>query len=768
MSENIISSLEQLSDQQTSNQKTLHQQFSHTQLKPQKEEQLLYANQQAKEQVKLFFQNFAKFNTEYALNPATASLPQSTCLIVKGPPGCGKNETIELFMRQFNIKNSFTFSMAIESRNSSFMDSKFNDTLTNCPIGGAVILKNIEALSINGKSSPSKKLLSFIDSPGMALHSAGARLLRDRAAPEVALQVRKSIQRIVESSSRKKKDTTKVVSTDYENDIVAKRKVSAIASLAKKRKKSNEEDLEDEKDVTNDDAEEGEDENADDLMTLDDFDTPERRMPKKKTAADAERARFARNTKACVSRKPGEPSTLDAVYRANYPFTTHVPLILVASDHQHHLLFTEFRKLSHCTFVQFRQPPTVAISARIEQIFTEFNVRAPKPNQERQTFLVSEIATYASGDIRKAMQIVALGIHRAIRNDQGKGFYAFKRKYVEPLFDRQLCAQNDNFTAVSYLALDCTSLSLALQHVAKPRLAMVPYTLYQSFFRLLPHAPDSEALTIKQRRQDYRTTSRTTIVPRLTQNSNKGFSLQRIKQKLFGKIQQNHAALRIDVPAEDKIRDTEFCLALMRQFIGSEPDEIDETTVSNTLNRAAESLCRADFEEVFSWADMVTQEFCCRRSPLLQQTWHDSTVAWAFMLRKAGEKFPTYGFIEQPSYSGAASLLSREDKVQVGFVQSTQICNGRNSKGTGKCVKNTASSSCTCHWLTAPSLRGDRGVRLQWFKSSVVERDLYDINTRAICQSTCDRFFFYTNYISSMQQVRKRGQMLVNLQSKRK
>jgi hypothetical protein len=57
-------------------------------------------------------------------------------------------------------------------------------------------------------------------------------------------------------------------------------------------------------------------------------------------------------------------------------------------------------------------------------------------------------------------------------------------------------------------------------------------------------------------------------------------------------------------------------------------------------------------------------------------------------------------------------------------------------------------------------------VRLQWFKSSVVERDLYDIKTRAICQSSCDRFFFYTNYISSMQMVRKRGLMLVNLQDK--
>ena len=627
--------------------------------------------------------------------------------------------------------------------------------------GEAVILKNIDALSTNGKWSPSKKLLAFLDSPGMALNSPGARLLRDHAAPEVAETVKKAIDRIV-NAKKKPSDAPRIVATDYDNKATPKRKTTlAAVKKAKRRKMMKEDDDEEADDAA---AAVEEDDFFDDIM--DEMEQPERKAPKKRTGADAEKIRFARNTKACVSRKPGEPGTLDAVYRAHYSFTTHVPLILIASDHQHHLLFTEFKRLSDCTIVQFRQPPTTAIANRIEQIFTQWNIRAQKPTQDRQTFIVSEIAAYSSGDVRKAMQILAVGIHRAIRDDKGKGFLAFKRKYVEPLFDRQLCAQTDHFTAVSYLALDCTSLSLALQHVAKPLVAMVPYTLYQSFFRLLPNAPDSEALSMKQRRQEQRATNRVCTTPRSTQNSNKCFSLQRVKQKIFNRVQQNHAALRVDIPAAEKIRDTEFCLGLMKQFIGTEADETDEMTVANTLNRAAESLCRADFFEVFSWADMVTQEFCCRRSPLLQQTWHDSTVAWAFMLRKAGENYPTYGFVEQQCYT-MPLLPIQEDRLQVGFVQSTQICNGKNSKGTGKCVKNSP-ISCTCHWLTAPSLRGDRGVRLQWFKSSVVERDLYDINTRAICQSTCDRFFFYTNYISSMQQVRKRGQMLVNLQNKKK
>jgi hypothetical protein len=111
-----------------------------------------------------------------------------------------------------------------------------------------------------------------------------------------------------------------------------------------------------------------------------------------------------------------------------------------------------------------------------------------------------------------------------------------------------------------------------------------------------------------------------------------------------------------------------------------------------------------------------------------------------------------------------AQAVSNNNKLHIGRVQSVEICNGRNSKNTGACVKNA--SVCTCRWLTAPSLKGDRGVRLQWFKSSVVERDLYDIKTKAVCQSSCDRFFFYTNYISSMQMVRKRGLMLVNFPDK--
>lgn len=724
--------------------------FSHFLLKPQTEEQLLHANAQARQQVKQFFENFDRFNKSYALDPKTATLPESTCLIVKGPPGSGKTETIEFFMRQYGINACNTFSMAIESRNGSFLETKFNDALAHAPFGTAVILKNIDALSTNGKWSPSKKLFAFLDSPGMAANSAGARMLRDRSMPEVAQRVKTAVERII-TQKKRPNDVFKVASINYDNDSMPKRK---SAQQTKKRKIK-----EEEEDVANDE-EEGD---FQDEM-IEDVEQPERKTLKKRTAADAERMRFARNTKACVSRKPGEPGTLSAVYKANYTFTTHVPLILIANDHQHHLLFTEFKKLSNCTIVQFRQPPTTAIASRIEQIFTQFNIRAQKPSQQHQNFIVSEIAAFASGDIRKAMQILAVGIHRAIAAaNQEKGFLAFKRKYVQPLFDRQLCAQNDHFTAVSYLALDCTSLALALQHVAKPRLAMVPYTLYQSFFRLLPNAPGSEALSMKQRRQEQRATNRVSTTPRSTQNSNKLFSLQRVKQKIFARVQRNHAALRNDVPATEKLRDTEFCLGLMNQFIGGEADETDEMTVANTLNRAAESICRADFEEVFSWADMVTQEFCCRRSPLLQQTWHDSTVAWAFMLRKAGENYPTYGFHDEQSYVPQPE----PEKLHVGYVQSTQICNGRNSKGTGKCVKNSP-VSCTCHWLTAPSLRGDRGVRLQWFKSSVVERDLYDINTRAICQSTCDRFFFYTNYISSMQQVRKRGQMLVNLQNKKR
>ncbi len=729
--------------------------FSKNLLKPQSEDQLLRANFEAVRQVKEFFMNFAQFNKSHAINPATARLPESTCLIVKGPPGCAKNETIELFMREYGINATHSFSMAIESRNGSFIDTKFNDALAHAPIGGAVLLKNIDALSTNGKWSPSKKLFAFLNSPGMATTSPGARLLRDRDSPETALKVKNAIDKITSQKRRGAKTESKVVSIDYETEYAPKRKISSAVATRKKRKKE-EETAEEE-----DEPEEKDDDFFDDGM--DDYEQPERKTPKKKTAADAERMRFARNTKACVSRKPGEPGTLDAVYRANYLFTTHVPLILVASDHQHHWLFTEFKKLSSATIVQFRQPPTTAISSRIEQIFTQYNIRAQKPNQEHQNFIASEIAAYASGDIRKAMQILAVGIHRAVQSYAEKGFLAFKRNYVKPLFDRQMCAQNDHFTAVSYLALDCTSLSLALQHVAKPRLAMVPYTLYQSFFRLLPNAPDCHALAIKQRRQEQRATNRVSTTPRSTQNSNKCFSLQRVKQKLFARVQQNHAMLRISVPPEEKVRDAEFCLGLMNQFIGCEPEDTDEMTVSNTLNRAAESLCRADFEEVFSCADMVTQEFCCRRSPLLQQTWHDSTVAWAFMLRKAGDMYPNYLFQDQQTY-----LQPQEtERMHVGFVQSTTICSGKNSKGTGKCVKSQP-ITCTCHWLTAPSLRGDRGVRLQWFKSSVVERDLYDINTKAICQSTCDRFFFYTNYISSMQQVRKRGQMLVNLQNEKR
>ena len=88
--------------------------FSRLMLKPQTEDQLLNANYHAKEQVKQFFLNFSRFNAAYAADPTTAKLPESTCLIVKGPPGCGKTETVEFFMRQFHITPSYTFSMASE------------------------------------------------------------------------------------------------------------------------------------------------------------------------------------------------------------------------------------------------------------------------------------------------------------------------------------------------------------------------------------------------------------------------------------------------------------------------------------------------------------------------------------------------------------------------------------------------------------------------------------------------------------------------------
>lgn len=758
--------------------------FDASMLQPRNSQDLLNANGAAQATIRDFFLQFQRFNEEHARSPNTALLPKSTCLIVKGPPGCGKTEAVEFYMRQAGIEPTYRYSMALESRNSDFMSLKFNDALHNTPIGSAVLLKDVDTLSTNGKQSPSKKLAAFLDSPGMALSSRGARALRDRESPETAASVAAIAERIRSRYTRdRRRDArlssastgkTTTVTRDYELEAKQSNR-SGAGDRTKKRSLAlafaNEQSA-----------------GATDIA-----DAAVGGSASRKSIASVEKTRFARNTKACVPRKNGrEPANFDELYRKYYDFTTHVPLILIANDHQHHMLFTEFKKLQHCTLVQFRQPSMAAISTRIAQIFMQHNIQAPKPKDNAERFLVSEIAASASGDMRKAMRIVSIGIQRSLRfaemraeltNEPRKPYLAFKRRFISALFDRQLSAQNDHFTAVSFLALDCPDLATALQHVARPRLAMVPHTVYESFFRLLPYAPASEAFSNRQRRLQSQASSHASITPRSTKNSNKDFSLDRLKQKLFVQMRQNLTAIKygdVEQSQIDRVAalgDNEFCENLINQFISQcDQDRGEETATTpdetsgvsaNTLNRAAESVCRADFEEVFSCADMVTQEFCCRRSPQLQQTWHDSAVAWAFMLRKAGDRFPTYGFQPQCSYDRVDAAIggaSANEEPIIGFVQTRPICSGRNSKNTGPCIRNA--NTCTCRWLTTPSLKGSRGVRLQWFKSSVVERDLYDIKTRAICQSSCDRFFFYTNYISCMQQVRKRGQMLVNLQDK--
>ena len=729
-------------------------------LLPQDESELLLANSAAQRTVKQFFLDFQRFNDEYRRSPTTALLPKSTCLIVKGPPGCGKTQCVKFFMKQCGIAPDYQYSMALDSRNSDFISKKFNDTLHNTQVGSAVVLTNIDALSTNGKLSPSKKLLAFLDSPGMAATSRGARRLRDIASPETAQLVVEVAARIRDRHSRRR---GKKIGHSAAKQIVT-RNYDTESGLARGKRRTAKADRKTAVDVA-------------------------------KKGVSSEKNRFARNTKACVKRKNDEPSSLDALYRKYYPFTTHVPLILIANDHQHHSIFSEFRKLTDCTLVQFRQPPMDAISKRIAQIFLKYSVQTSKPKTSEQPYLVSEIAASSAGDVRKAMRMVAIGIQRSLRRAEQrskengqppKQFVPFKRRLIGALFDRQLSAQNDHFTAVSFLALDCPDLTTALQHVARPRLAMVPQTIYESFFRLLPYAPAGEAYSNRQGKIRQLATKHSKTTLRNTKNSTKEFCVNRLKQKLFVQMldlldakkqkkvmigdeansigQQSRTVFHGDQQLA-ALNDSEFCENLIEQYFWNDDEQdANHRASSNTLNRAGEAVCRADFEEVFSCADLVTQEFCCRRSPILQQTWHDSAVAWAYMLRKAGDKFPIYGFQPQCCYTQTSPAQWSSSTDYLGIVQTRRICSGRNSKNTGPCIKNA--SHCTCRWLTTPSLKGSRGVRLQWFKSSVIERDIYDIKTGAFCQSSCDRFFYYTNYISCMEQVRKRGQMLVNLQDR--
>lgn len=676
--------------------------FTPEKLIPESEEQLLHCNLDALSEIKSFFQDFARYNVDYAKDKSSAILPKKTCLIVKGPPGSGKSETVRFYMRMFQISAKYELSMALHARDAEFMYTKMPDLFSNTPVGSAMILKDVDALSTSGKSSPSGRLIEFLDSPGLALTRADIRKLRDVGNDENAANVETHTKRIKEkfnTNSRKRGATGRR---------------SAIKAAA-----------------TNN--------------------------------VDGERSKFTPNTKACVSRKKNQPESLEAVYRMFYPFTTHVPLIIIANDHQHHKLFAEFKKLSDCQFVPFYKPPMEAIANRVAQTLLQFSVKTRKP-QPGQTYLVREISSSANGDIRKAMRIVATGIlialqHREEKNSE-KPFLSLKRDYIKVLFDRQLNSQTDNFTSTSFLAIDCPDVEAALTHVARPSTTTVPHTVYESISKLLPYAPaiDPQEMSRKKRRR-LRDISRASTTPRSTKNSNKEFSLERIEQKLFGHVQRNLLKNKGSVcttPEQDR-----FCLNVMRQFIG-QPEELDENGEPDEqatqqarqviLNRAAEATCRADFQEVFSSADLLTQEFCFRRSTALQQTWHDSTIAWAFLLNRAAIQYSVYPFFD-----------SRTGVLEFGRLSVRKLCQGQ--KGS-RC--RVPEHLCTCRWLTTPSLKGSRGVCLQWEKATINERDLYDIKTNAICQSNCDRFFHYTNYISSTEQVRSRRNMLVNMQEKRK
>jgi len=758
----------------------------------------LIGNRAANEALDTFFADFARFNREVAIDPSSARLPECTALFVKGPPGGGKSTAVEFFMRKHGIKASRTFDMALESRNCDFVNSNLFNALNTTPFGASVVLRDVDALSISGKASPADKLSKYLEGPGMAMGNSLLRKIRDNADAKRAAKIADVEATIREAASAKHKRGTKRAAGKASKGTVAKPSTAdGSANQADINREAATMTL-----AGGSPSDVGGKRKA--KGSVGTTAAPQNSMKRARLASQAATmAKFSRNTKARVSGTKRDPKTLYELYRQYYPFTTHVPLVMLANDHEYHSMFARVAKMSHCCVVQFRQPKMENIVARIEQIFLRLGIRAAKPKGSRG-FLVSEIAAYASGDIRKAMRTVRIGIQRALlaREAQAGGtlhdqdYLALKRRFVSVFFDEQQSNQKDHFTAVSFLALGCPDIDSALQHVARPRLPMVPITLYECFARLLPHAPAATQKVAKRQRASERSLTLATTTPRSTKNSNKCFSVQNLKKKLFPFLQQAMCATKsVEATSES---DDRFCSALMdRYLIASET--ATATTKSNeeateggaaigrvkrptsVLNRAAEAICRADFEEVFSAADMIMQEFRWWRSTPLQQTWQDSAVMWSYILRNVGDRYSSYGLVDlegaTPTVlaadgSKACTAVATDDKdggtqvtnaggsttdLAIGFVQTRPICTGR--RGKLEC----GAANCTCRWLITPSLKGSLGVRLQWFKSSTVERESYDTNTAAVCQSSCVRFFYYTNYISSMLQVRKRGQLLVNL-----